>query len=102
MKDLTALRGEIDQIDRQIVALFQRRMEVTGQVGAYKAEHHLPVLDQERERQVLLDKAGLVEESLRPAVTSLFQTIMSLSRRQQRDLLREGADNPGLPRPALA
>lgn len=98
MKDLTALRGEIDQIDRQIVALFQRRMEVTGQVGAYKAEHHLPVLDQERERQVLLDKAGLVEESLRPAVTSLFQTIMSLSRRQQRDLLREGADNPGLRR----
>ena len=34
MSELDALRGEIDQIDRQLVELFLRRMEVTGRVGA--------------------------------------------------------------------
>lgn len=98
MEDLQSLRGQIDQIDRQMVELFRQRMDVTRRVGRYKAEHNLPVLDQERERQVLLDKGDLAGEELRPAVTTLFQTIMALSRRQQRDMLKEGADNPGLRR----
>src|SRR5699024_897240 len=63
-----------------------------------KQAHHLPVLDQERERQVLRNKGELAGEELRPAVTTLFQTIMALSRRQQRDMLGERADNPGLRR----
>ena len=98
MEDLQSLRGQIDQIDRQMVELFRQRMDVTRRVGLYKAEHGLPVLDQERERQILLEKGELAGEELRPAVTTLFQTIMALSRRQQRDMLREGADNPGLDR----
>ncbi len=98
MEDLQSLRRQIDQIDRQMVDLFCQRMDVTRRVGRYKAEHNLPVLDQERERQVLLDKGDLAGEELRPAVTTLFQTIMALSRRQQRDMLKEGADNPGLRR----
>ena len=98
MEDLQSLRAQIDQIDRQMVELFLQRMDVTRRVGLYKAEHNLPVLDQERERQVLLEKGELAGEALRPAVTTLFQTIMALSRRQQRDMLRERADNPGLRR----
>ena len=98
MDELQQLREEIDQIDRQMVELFRQRMAVTGQVGQYKLAHGLPVLDAARERQVLQDKARLVDGDLRPGVTTLFQTIMSISRRQQRDMTREGADNPGLPR----
>ena len=98
MEDLQALREQIDQIDRQMVELFRRRMAVTRQVGLYKLERGLPVLDQARERQVLENKALLVEEELRGGVITLFQSIMSISRRQQRDLTREGADNPGLAR----
>ena len=98
MEDLQSLRGQIDEIDRQLVELFRQRMDVTRRVGLYKQAHHLPVLDQERERQVLRNKGELAGEELRPAVTTLFQTIMALSRRQQRDMLGERADNPGLRR----
>ena len=98
MKDLQTLRGEIDAIDRQIVDLFCRRMDVTRQVGEYKQARSIPVLDQERERQVLQNKGELAGEGLRPAVITLYQTIMALSRRQQRDLMGQGADNPGLRR----
>ena len=98
MENLQSLRGQIDEIDRQLVELFRQRMDVTRRVGLYKQAHHLPVLDQERERQVLRNKGELAGEELRPAVTTLFQTIMALSRRQQRDMLGERADNPGLRR----
>lgn len=96
MDELRGYRAQIDEIDRDIVALFRRRMDVTRQVGAYKAARGIPVLDQAREREVLRDKGELAGEELRTPAITLFQTIMALSRRQQRDLLGEGSDNPGL------
>ena len=98
MDELKTLRNEIDQIDRQMVELFRQRMDVTRRVGEYKSAAGIPVLDQAREREVLKNKGELAGEELRPAVTTLYQTIMALSRRQQRDLLGERADNPGLKR----
>ena len=98
MDDLQTLRRDIDAIDRQLVELFRQRMDVTHKVGEYKRSQGLPVLDQERERQVLQNKGALAGEELRPAVITLYQTIMALSRRQQRDLMGQGADNPGVRR----
>ena len=98
MDELQSLRRDIDAIDRELVELFRRRMDVTARVGAYKRERGIPVLDQERERQVLRNKGELAGEELRPAVITLYQTIMALSRRQQRDLMGQGADNPGVRR----
>ena len=96
MDELQNLRQGIDAIDRQLVELFRRRMDVTRKVGEYKRSQGIPVLDQERERQVLQNKGELAGEELRPAVITLYQTIMALSRRQQRDLMGQGADNPGV------
>ncbi len=96
MDDLQSLRRDIDAIDRQMVALFRQRMDVTRRVGEYKRSQGIPVLDQARERQVLQDKGELAGEELRPAVITLYQTVMALSRRQQRDLMGQGADNPGV------
>lgn len=98
MDDLQSLRRDIDAIDRQLVELFKQRMDVTHRVGEYKRANSIPVLDQERERQVLQNKGELAGEELRPAVITLFQTVMALSRRQQRDLMGQGADNPGVRR----
>ena len=50
MDDLNRLRGDIDEIDRRIVELFERRMAVTEQVGRYKQAHHIPVLDNRRQQ----------------------------------------------------
>ena len=81
MRDLQQCRAEIDRLDRQIVALFEERMAVCREVGAYKVAHHLPVLDEKRERQVLQAKAELLQDAgLRPQVIALFETIMAGSR----------------------
>ena len=96
MDELQNLRRDIDAIDRRMVELFRQRMDVTQKVGEYKCTQGIPVLDQERERQVLQNKGELAGDELRPAVITLYQTIMALSRRQQRDMLGQGADNPGV------
>ena len=80
-EDIQELRGQIDVIDRQLTELFRQRMAVTKKVGEYKAARGLPVLDRAREKQVLAAKAALVGDDLRADITTLFETIMALSRR---------------------
>lgn len=97
MEDLQELRGQIDDIDARIVALFEQRMAVTRKVGEYKLAHGIPVLDAAREREVLEKKTALLrDKELSSDVTALFECIMSRSRQQQRTLVKEGAEDPGL------
>ena len=99
MKELEALRTQIDTIDSQIVPLFLERLSVTQRVGEYKKANGIPVLDSGRERQVLAAKTALAPDPARKAeVTALYESIMAISRRQQRKLVREGAEDPGYAR----
>ncbi len=99
MSELDALRGEIDQIDRQLVELFLRRMEVTGRVGAYKQARGIPVLDAARERQVVAAKTALTDDPARKRdLAALYAAIMAISRAQQRTLVKEGTEDPGYAR----
>ncbi len=99
MSELDLLRGAIDEVDRQIVSLFERRMQVTKQVGAYKKTVGMPVLDPKRERDVIQKKIDwLHDPELRTDVTTLYETIMALSRKQQRKMVHEGTELPAFAR----
>lgn len=99
MSELDMMRGAIDEIDNQIVHLFERRMAVTRKVGEFKQKISMPVLDAQREREVLEGKASLVSDpQLKTGVTLLYETIMGISRRQQREIVREGAQEPNFAR----
>ena len=81
--DITELRSRIDAIDSQIVALYGQRMDTAAQIGAYKKEKGLPVLDTERERELLNkvgDQAGPENEN---GVRALFSMLMAQSRSRQ-------------------
>ena len=96
MSELEAYRQEIDAIDGELVNLFLRRMEVTGKVGTWKQKNGVPVLDAARERRVIAAKTALTEDPARRAdLAELYETIMAISRRQQRTLVREGTEDPG-------
>ncbi|MBR1629330.1 MAG: chorismate mutase, partial [Lachnospiraceae bacterium] len=51
MKDLGIIRKEIDAIDAQIYELFSKRLDLAGEVAAFKIAHQKPVFDPEREKQ---------------------------------------------------
>lgn len=84
--ELTDIRKEIDGIDNDILNLFLRRMTLSEQVAEYKNAHNMPILNRERERQILADvqaKAGEKEEY----AYHLFSRIIDLSRTRQNELL---------------
>ena len=84
IRDLSDLRSDLDQIDREIIALFERRMEVSRQVAAYKREKGLPILDAVREEQVLQSRAEMLKDaSLAQPCRELFAELMRLSRKEQ-------------------
>ena len=97
MSKLEELRQSIDQIDQELVRLFERRMAVTHEVGEYKQANGIPVLDTAREREVLAKKVNLISNpDLQADVVQLYENIMAISRRQQRSLVLEGQENPYL------
>lgn len=85
--ELSEYRARIDAIDEEIVRLFAERMEAAAGIAAYKREHNLPVLDQRREREKLLQIAEKTPEGLKDYAVSLYSLIFELSRSSQNRLL---------------
>ncbi|MBQ4066602.1 MAG: chorismate mutase [Clostridia bacterium] len=81
--DLNDLRTEIDEIDRQIVDLFCKRMEVSVKVSQYKIENGLPVLDANRERKKLAKISEMAGEDMASYARTLYNTIFDMSRAEQ-------------------
>ena len=60
--DISELRDQIDDTDRQMVELYCRRMDIAEKIGRFKRENGLPVLDSERERNLLNRVAELADK----------------------------------------
>lgn len=91
--DLAESRKKIDEIDRQMTALFEERMKVAGEVAAYKLETGKAVFDKEREEQKLASVESMVEgEFNKTGIRELYSQIMSISRKYQYTLLAQKKD----------
>ena len=55
--ELTDLRREMDAIDRELLALFARRMALSGEIAGLKKAAALPVFDPAREEEKLRQAA---------------------------------------------
>jgi chorismate mutase/prephenate dehydratase len=83
IKDLTDVRVEIDEVDAQILALFERRMDLAQDVATYKQAHGLPVIDRGRERAKLAEIQKQAPEDLASGACVLFNLLMELSSASQ-------------------
>ena len=81
--ELEQLRGQIDQIDDKIIALFKERMQVSDKIAFYKKEHDMPTLAPGRERALLARVSEEAGEEFADYTESLFRTIMAASRSYQ-------------------
>lgn len=89
--DIEEARAEIAAVDREMAALFERRMAAAASVAAWKQERGLPVLDKAQEERVLERNAPLVADPEQRELYLIFlRDVMGLSRRYQHRLL-EGA-----------
>lgn len=88
MDKLTQAREEISAVDREIAALFVRRMNAVRIVSEYKAEHGLPIYDAAREESLLTKNASHIEnDELRSYYMDFQRNTMRVSRRYQEKLM---------------
>ncbi len=85
--DIKQLRGKIDEIDEKMLHLFCERMNVALEVAEYKKEKNLAVYDPARERQLLSRINELSAEGMGGYATTLYKSIMELSRTYQHSIL---------------
>ena len=85
MTKLDEYRDEIDEIDREIVQLFEKRMETVLKVANYKKENGMEVLQSSRE-DVVLQKAvdNLKDKKYEDDIKEVFELLMKLSRNSQK------------------
>ena len=81
--DIKELRGQIDEIDEQLVKLFCQRMDVAAKVADYKREHNLPILVPAREREILADVAEKAGVEMGNYTRVLYSMLFELSRSYQ-------------------
>ena len=90
MRSLEECRQLLDEVDRDIVRLFEQRMMIARDVARCKIACELPVQDPSREEIVLASRMSMLRDGhFAPGVRRLYECIMALSREEQERLLKE-------------
>lgn len=87
-QDMKDYRKKIDEIDSQLLKLYEERMDVVAKIGKYKMENNLPVFDAARE-DAKLDEvfASVKNKKYADGAAQLFITLMQASKELQEEIL---------------
>ena len=87
---IDALRTRIDVIDENLLKLLSDRMKVSSQIGQYKREHNVAILQAGRWEQVLSDMVakGAALGISEAAITSIMTAIHDESVRVQNEVMK--------------
>ncbi len=90
MNELEEARKSINEIDKEMAALFEKRMTAAAKISKYKMKHGLPILDKSREEALIAKNSRYVEdETLRSYYVNFLQSTMAISRSYQQ-MLQQG------------
>ena len=91
MEDLGKLREQIDGIDSELVEVLNKRMRISREIGRYKRENRMPVLQSSRFSDVVSSRVKAGEEMgmSREFMKTVLLAIHEESVRQQVEVLNE-------------
>lgn len=89
--DIDSIRKQIDQLDDQLLELFNRRADLALQIGEIKKVEKLAVYDPNREKRIFTrmqqDNKGPLDNG---AIVRLFERVIDESRSLERILTKRG------------
>ena len=86
---LEEIRQEIDQVDDALVALLEQRMNLVGQVVAFKQSNGKAVADPKREERIFARVASKIEnKDYQETILATFADILKHSRAFQKKQIR--------------
>ena len=90
-ENITMLRKQIDEIDNGLIDLLSKRMRISREIGQYKKEHGMTILQTARYSEIL-DKRGAQGALLGIAsdcIKNIFESIHEESVNQQMKIINE-------------
>jgi len=99
--NLQTLRQQIDQVDQQLLQLFEQRMSIVAEIAEIKKAEGLPTLDRTRELEKLQALRAQANSHLAPYTQALFEALFEQSRnyqqtnRNQKNLILIGMPGSG-------
>ena len=88
ISSLEEARKEINRIDEEMAKLFEGRMECAKVIAEYKKERGLPILDEQREKEIIKKNSKLIEdEVIKEYYISFLKNNMATSRSYQARLI---------------
>ncbi len=90
-ENLAELRRQIDGVDEQLLELLTKRMRISREIGIYKKEHNMPILQSPRYSEILEKRSdmGLVMGLSTEFVKEILKEIHEESIRQQMIVMNE-------------
>ena len=87
-EQLSAIRTDIDSIDKELISLLERRMMCSEKVAEIKLANNIAIMDEGREEQVLAQAKSNISEKYVADSQTFMRNLLSLSRlRQARKIL---------------
>ncbi|MCQ2190217.1 MAG: bifunctional 3-deoxy-7-phosphoheptulonate synthase/chorismate mutase type II [Paludibacteraceae bacterium] len=90
-ENINALRKQIDEIDMSILEILAKRMRISREMGQYKKEHDMPILQSQRYDEIISKRVAdgksmsMDEEFL----NTVFEAIHAESVRQQMEIMNK-------------
>ena len=85
MEELKKLRDQIKNLDEEIVKLLEKRFNLSLKIGELKKENNLPILDKDREKELLLINLSKLEnKDFSESYLNIFKTILEESKKLQK------------------
>ena len=87
--ELIDIRKEIDVIDKDLKALFVKRMALSKEVAAVKTKSGAPVYNAEREAEIIETLSSDVDADFKDDYVAWIRQLLSASRNYQSKLISE-------------
>lgn len=80
---LEKLRKKIDDIDAQIIDLFQKRMALSKEIATYKKLNNIEIFDEDREKIVIEKNTKFLADDIKDFAKIFLKNLMDLSKTYQ-------------------
>ena len=90
-ENLANLRKQIDELDNDLLELLARRMRVSREIGTYKKEHNMPILQSARYEEMLQKRIEQAEEMEMSShfMNTVLVAVHEESVRHQMEIMKE-------------
>jgi len=92
---LTSYRNQIDEIDDELLDILGRRLKIVDEIGQYKNEHKITILQLKRWSYIIEDrlKKGLKHNLDRDFLQKLLELMHTESLRIQTEIMNKNPEN---------